>query len=118
MINVLYVDDEQINLDLFEISFMRDFKVHKSISGKKALEILNNNEIDVVVSDLKMPEMDGIEFIRKVKSKDESKNCILLTGYYEDNIINNTELRSLIYKYIMKPYNFDDLKNCIIDAGK
>lgn len=118
MFNVLYVDDEQINLDLFEISFMKYFKVHKSISGKQGLEILNNNPVDVVVSDLKMPEMDGIEFIRKVKEFDQNINCILLTGYYEENIINNPDMESLIYKYVMKPFKMDELKSLIADAGK
>ena len=118
MISVLYVDDEPINLDLFEISFMKDFKIHKSISGQKGLEILNNKHIDVVVSDLKMPEMDGVEFIRKVKEFDKNKNCILLTGYYEGDIINNPEMQSLIFKYVMKPFKMNELKSYILDAGK
>ena len=118
MLVVLYVDDEPINLELFEISYQRDFKVHKSISGKQGLDILNRNHIDVVVTDLKMPEMDGIEFIQKVKEFDHTKNCILLTGYYEDDIINDPEMQTLIYKYVMKPFKMNELKKHIIDAVK
>ncbi|HCX99748.1 MAG TPA: two-component system response regulator, partial [Bacteroidales bacterium] len=62
-ISVLYVDDEPINLRLFELNFKNAFNVTTALSGFDGLEILKNNpDIPVVVSDMRMPKMDGIEF--------------------------------------------------------
>ncbi|HPV57322.1 MAG TPA: response regulator, partial [Tenuifilaceae bacterium] len=65
---ILYVDDEQINLELFKINFRNDFDIRIANSALKGLEILQEEEIDVVISDLKMPHMNGLEFIEKIKA--------------------------------------------------
>jgi YesN/AraC family two-component response regulator len=117
MLKVLYVDDEPINLELFEVSFMDDFKVFISDSANKALEIYKQNHVDVLVTDLKMPGMNGIELIKKIKEIDSDKNCILLTGFYEDNITNDPETKSMIFRYVMKPYKREDLKTVINEAA-
>jgi YesN/AraC family two-component response regulator len=97
---------------------MKDFKIFKSVSGKDGLEVFNSNPIDVVVTDLKMPEMDGIEFIKKIKEIDQSKNCILLTGYFENKIVNDKAINSMIFKYVMKPFKMKELKSTILEAVK
>ena len=99
MLNVLYVDDEPINLELFEISYQRDFNILKSSSGKQALTIINEQQVDVVVTDLKMPVMNGIDFIKKVKEINKNMNCILLTGYYENNIITFNNIAIFQFNY-------------------
>ena len=113
---VLYVDDEYINLNLFEISFRRDFQIVKTTSAKEAINIYKNNKIDVVVTDLKMPEMSGLELIREIKQIKPSQNCILLTAYYEPHLIRNPDVKSIIYKYVVKPFKKIELKN-IIEAA-
>jgi YesN/AraC family two-component response regulator len=117
MLNVLYVDDEQINLELLEMTFRREFKIHKSISAAKALELLHDNSIDVIISDLKMPEMDGIEFIRLVKTEYPNMNCILLTGYYEPKLVDDPEMKSMLFKYVLKPFKKEELRILIIEAS-
>jgi YesN/AraC family two-component response regulator len=117
MHTVLYVDDEIINLDLFEISFMNEFQILKAESGEDALEILQKETVDVVVTDLKMPGMDGIELIKKIKESNQQLNCILLTGYYEEHIIRDSDLSSLIFKYLMKPYGREDIIKTILEAA-
>lgn len=117
MLNVLYVDDEQINLELFELSFRKDFVVHKSLDAKDGLDILDNESIDVIVSDLRMPEMNGIEFIKVVKQRYPDKNCILLTAFDEPNLIKDPEVKSILFSYILKPFRKEELKSIIIEAS-
>ncbi|HBH49510.1 MAG TPA: two-component system response regulator [Bacteroidales bacterium] len=116
MVRVLYVDDEYINLNLFEISFRKDFSIFKTLSAKEAIDIYKNNDIDVVITDLKMPEMDGIEFIREIKRIKPEQNCILLTAYYEPKLIRDPDIKSIIYKYVVKPFKKTDLRNLIEEA--
>jgi YesN/AraC family two-component response regulator len=118
MIEILYVDDEVINLELFEYSFRKDFIIHKSLSAEQGLQVLENVNIGVIISDLKMPNMNGIEFIRLVKEKYPRIACILLTGYYEPQLFNDPEIQSLLFKYILKPFKKDELKNLILEASK
>ena len=117
MLNVLYVDDELINLELFELSFRKDFIIHKSLLAKDGLDILNKESIDVVVSDLRMPEMNGIEFIKVVKQRYPDKNCILLTAFDEPDLIKDPEVKSILYSYILKPFRKEELKSIIIKAS-
>lgn len=116
MLKVLYLDDEYINLNLFEIAFRKNFKIFKTTSAKEAIEIYKNNEIDVVISDLKMPAISGIEFIRKIKEISPHQNCILLTAYYEPHLLRDPEIKSIIYKYIVKPFKKVDLLKIIEEA--
>jgi YesN/AraC family two-component response regulator len=117
MLKVLYVDDEFINLNLFEISFRKDFKIFKTVSAKEAIDIYKENDIDVVITDLKMPEMDGVEFIREIKRITPEQNCILLTAYYEPHLIRDPEVKSIVYRYIVKPFKKNDLRE-VIEAAK
>ena len=63
---ILYVDDETINLELFKINFRNEYDVVVANSAIKGLEILKGEPIKVVVSDLKMPVMNGLEFLRRI----------------------------------------------------
>jgi len=118
MLNVLYVDDERINLELLEMSFRKEFKVYKSISAANALDVLKENTIDVIITDLKMPGMDGIEFIRVVKKQFPEMNCILLTGYYEPRLVNDPEVQAMLFKYVLKPFKKLELSQLIFEAAK
>lgn len=117
MLNVLYVDDEKINLELFELSFKKDFVIYKSLDSKKGLEILDRESIDVVVSDLRMPEMNGIDFFKVVKQRYPSMKCILLTAFEELDLIKDSEVKSILYGYILKPFRKEELKNIILKAS-
>ena len=82
--SILYVDDETINLELLQLTFMNDFQVITASSAQEGLDLLEKHPgIHVVVSDLKMPVMNGLDFIKIVKQQYPSKVCMLLTGYME-----------------------------------
>ncbi len=111
--SILYVDDEPINLELFKINFRNDYKVITATSAQKGIEIVEKDNISVIISDLKMPEMNGIEFIEYIKNSSPEKVCILLTAYIESDVMLKAINQELIFRYITKPWKKDDVKNVI-----
>jgi len=115
--SILYVDDETINLELLQLTFLNDFRVVTASSAKEALDLLElNPEIHVILSDLKMPVMNGLEFIKIVKQRYPSKVCMLLTGFMESEIMLEGFNKELIFRYLMKPWRKDELKKTIMEA--
>jgi response regulator RpfG family c-di-GMP phosphodiesterase len=114
---VLYVDDEVINLELLQLTFMNEFDIVTAGSADEGLKLLAlNPEIHVVISDLKMPVMNGLDFIKEVKSRSPEKICMLLTGYLESDIMLEGFNKELIFRYLMKPWNKRELKQTIQEA--
>ena len=85
MYRILLVDDEREILDwlfeLFQDAEDMELDVYKAISGKEALEILGKIKIDVVVSDIKMPGLNGLQLLEKIKSRWTSCRVVFLSGY-------------------------------------
>jgi len=116
---ILYVDDEVINLELLQLTFMNDFKVITAKTAQEGLKALDRDpDIRVVISDLKMPKMNGLEFIKVVKKQDPGKTCMLLTGFMESDIMLEGFNKELIFRYLMKPWEKDQLKETILEALK
>ena len=116
---ILYVDDEVINLELLQLTFMNDFKVITAKSAQEGLNVLDRDpDIRVVISDLKMPKMNGLEFIKVVKNQDPGKICMLLTGFMESDVMLEGFNKELIFRYLMKPWEKDQLKETILEALK
>lgn len=115
---IIYVDDEQINLELFKINFRNDFEIFVADSAVKGLDIIAQNNINVIISDLKMPHMNGLEFIEKIKSENPTKICILLTAFMESDVMLKAINNELIFRYIMKPWKKNEIKEIIEIALK
>ena len=116
---ILYVDDESINIELFKASFRNDYKIFTALSASIGLEILEQDpNIELIISDLKMPHMDGLEFFRVIKSRYQGKICILLTGYLEPEIMLEGFNKELIFRYVMKPWRKNDLAAIIEETFK
>lgn len=114
-INVLYVDDEPINLELFKIVFRKHFNVLVADSGFEGLKILEtNSDIDVVISDMKMPLMSGLEFIKTAHQINSTILFYLLSGYTITEEIEQAINKGLVKGYIQKPFE----KSSIIDNLK
>lgn len=114
---ILYVDDEVINLELFQLTFLGDFEVVMAESAQEGLELLDRcPEIQVVISDLKMPVMNGLEFITQVKKNDPARICMILTAFKESEFMLEGFDKELIYRYLVKPWDRERLKNTILDA--
>jgi len=114
---ILYIDDEVINLELLQLTFMNDFEVLIAESAEKGLNLLAlNPDIHVLISDLKMPVMNGLDFIKVVKENHPEKVCMLLTGFMESDVMLEGFNKELIFRYLMKPWNKDELKETILEA--
>lgn len=103
---ILYVDDEPINLELFKINFEKKFEVFIANDAFQGLELLEKEkDILVVISDMKMPKMNGIEFIKKAKELYPDKKYYILTGYEINAEIQDALNSGLILRYFSKPFN-------------
>ena len=115
---VLLVDDETEYLEtLVKRMNKRGLKVTGVGSAEEALQWLNQNPVDVVVMDVRMPGMDGIQALREVKRVHPMAEVIMLTGHASIEVaIEGMELGA--FDYLMKPMDFDDLLYKIQDACK
>ncbi len=114
---VLYVDDEKITLELLRLTFLNEFNIITASSAAEGLKLLDtHSDIHVVISDQKMPVMNGLEFIKEIKSKSQTRVCMLLTGFLESEVMLEGFNKELIFRYITKPWNRDELKETIQEA--
>ena len=86
VLSLLIVDDERGILNTLEESFRDMFKVYTANSGTEALQIFRANEIQLVLSDQRMPEMTGVELFGKLKEINPTPVRILITGYSDINV--------------------------------
>lgn len=103
--NILVVDDEQIVLRSCErILASEGYVVDTAVSAKDALILLDKNLYDLIVTDIKMPEMDGIEFMKQVRAKNPDINIVVITGYPSQESIKEA-LSLRIIDYLPKPFS-------------
>lgn len=108
---VLCVDDEvNILQTLKRLLRKENYRLLTASSGKEGLEILSGNDVHLVISDQRMPEMNGTEFLAEIKEKYPDVIRIILTGYTEVDAITESINRGHIYKFFLKPWNDDNLK--------
>ena len=110
---LLFVDDEEINLLLFKMSFSGHYNIMTTDSPLKALEMIKENDIRVIITDFKMPNMNGMELILEIKKLKPNIICVILSGYFEAEVAIEKEM---IYKYVMKPWDKIDLIK-IVDSA-
>jgi two-component system, NtrC family, sensor kinase len=117
-VRILCVDDEIPILKAMKRIFMdSDYEILTASSAGEGFDMLSNNQpIQVVVSDYRMPDMDGVEFLQKVCSKYPDTVRIVLSGYADTASIVSAINEGEIYKFIPKPWNDDELKVTIANA--
>jgi len=115
-ISILYVDDEENNLFSFKATFRIKYQVFTAISGDEALKILENKPIQIIITDQRMPEMTGVEFLEKVLVKYPDPMRILLTGYADMGAVVDAVNKGKIFHYLAKPWNEEELDMTIIRA--
>ncbi|MEM9324540.1 MAG: response regulator [Bacteroidota bacterium] len=108
--SILYVDDEETNLRVFKSNFRRYYKVYTSANPIEAIDILKEEDIQLVITDQRMPEMSGTEFLEKILPDHPDVIKIILTGFTDIEAIKDGINRCGIYKYITKPWNFEEMK--------
>ena len=107
---ILYLDDEQDNLISFKAVFRRHFNVFTAINAAEAFNVLDTNKIDLTISDQRMPELSGVEYLEQVKEKFPGIIRMLLTGYSEIQAVIDAINKGQIYYYATKPWKFETLK--------
>ncbi len=117
---ILYVDDEPINLKLFEINLSRRYEVITCTGGYEGLDALEKHkDLMLVLTDLKMPGMNGFDFISKVKKSYPEKTCYLLTGFDITEEIQAALKNGMIKKYFGKPFDFKEIEKTLeMEIGK
>ena len=114
--NILLVDDEEDNLALLYRTLRGAYNLEKTTSPLHALEILKEKHFELVISDHKMPEMDGVEFLKHVQVHYPSTMRILLTAYSDANILIDAINYAKIYRYVKKPFNPEELQLSVSSA--
>lgn len=113
---ILLVDDEEDNLALLYRTLRGPYELERTTSPLRALELLNEKEFQLVISDHKMPEMDGVEFLKRAKDSHPAMMRILLTAYSDANILIDAINYAKIFRYVKKPYNPEELQLIVSSA--
>ena len=105
---ILLVDDEEYLLKSLEVFLKNEtnYEIFTASDGKEAIEIIDSKDIDLILTDLKMPEISGVELMEYVKGKSEDVPVIVMTAYASLNSAIEA-LRNGAYDYLIKPYEFD-----------
>lgn len=115
-VGILYVDDEVHNLNGFKATFRRDFEVFTAISAVEGRKILDEQEIGVIITDQRMPVTTGIEFLESIIPYYPDTIRILLSGFSDINAVMDAINRGQVYKFVVKPWQNDELKMYIQNA--
>jgi len=107
--NILIIDDEKSQRDiLYGYLTKKGYKVFTAESGSQGINIINENPVDIVLSDYKMPEMTGLEILAKVSQINPEISFVIITAYGTvENAVNAMHLGA--YDYLSKPVNLDEL---------
>lgn len=114
---LLLVDDEESILSSLNRLLRREgYRVLSATGGAEGLEILASHRVDVIVSDQRMPQMTGVEFLRQVKNLYPQTVRIVLSGYTELQSITDAINEGAIYKFLTKPWDDEQLRANIREA--
>jgi response regulator RpfG family c-di-GMP phosphodiesterase len=117
MPTVLTVDDEPSVLSALRRLFrLHGYKTLQATSGAEGLNLLKTNQVDLVISDMRMPEMDGARFLELVRGQDESISRVLLTGYADISATIAAINLGAIHRYIAKPWDDQELLLVVREA--
>lgn len=108
-INLLLVDDEvEFLAPMVKRLKKRNYDVHTATNGREAIDFIGQNRVDLVVLDVQMPGMSGIETLSEIKRIDPTIGVVMLTGHANiEAAVAGMELGA--FDYLMKPMNFDEL---------
>jgi two-component system sensor histidine kinase/response regulator len=114
---ILYVDDQQGNLVVFKATFKRYLEVVTASSAREALGILEKDEFPVVISDQRMGEMNGTDFLAEVRKRWPDSARMLLTAYTDFDDVVRAINDGQVTRFIHKPWEREDLLGAILNAA-
>lgn len=110
---ILYVDDEESNLRIFKNTFRRQYNIVTASSGLQGLALLENGNIDLILTDQRMPGMSGVDFLKKAIDKFPELNRIMITAYTDYDILREAVNTLKIFQYVEKPWKEEEIKSTI-----
>ena len=115
---ILFVDDEEKVLKSLQRGLLDEpYHCLFANSGKEALEILESNDVHVICTDMRMPEMNGLELLRIVKEKYPNVVRLVLSGYTQVGMLLTAINQGEIFKFITKPWKLEEEFKAIIDQA-
>lgn len=114
--SILVVDDEQIVLSLVEDTLTDEgYQITTTPSARKAIELAQANHFDFVLTDIRMPEMNGIEMVKEIHKHNASIGVIFMTGYANLDTAKQA-IKEGAYDYIMKPFEINEIRQAVARA--
>jgi DNA-binding NtrC family response regulator len=107
--SILLVDDEPEILFSLRGLLRKEFDLHTANSGAEALEVLHKHPVHVIMTDQRMPEMTGVELLRKARGECPEAIRIVFTGYADIKAVIDAINQGQIYRYLTKPWDPDEL---------
>lgn len=115
---VLYIDDEINNLNSFKATFRFDYTILLAQNVEEALNHLNTNNVQIILSDQRMPTITGVEFFEQIRESHPNAIRLLITGFSDIESVIDSINRGHIFRYIKKPWVELDVKSAIEEAYK
>ena len=108
---LLFVDDEENVLKSLKRLFIdAEYEVHTAANGFDALKLMDKHEFSLILSDYRMPELNGVEFLKLAKEKSPETMRMILTGFADVNVAISAINEGDVYKFIEKPWKGEDLR--------
>ncbi|MEM6803720.1 MAG: adenylate/guanylate cyclase domain-containing protein [Bacteroidota bacterium] len=114
--SILFVDDEEHNLFAFKAAFRREYDINTARNGKEAIDFLRSQEVQLVITDQRMPEMTGVELLDRIRKEFPEPIRMILTGYSDVEAVINAINAGGVYRYITKPWDKDEVRMNIENA--
>ena len=115
---ILIVDDERANLTVLRSFLESGYTVHEAQSGAEALKIARDVELDVVITDQRMPEMTGVELLEKLREFKPDVAGIVLTGFTDPPALISAINRARVFRFLKKPWQPDDILEAVRQASE
>ncbi len=113
--NILIIDDEKNIRFTLEKSLENDFNVETAVNGEDGIKKFGEQDFDVVLLDMKLPGIDGIETLKQIKEKDKTANIIIITGFGSvDSAVETMKLGAI--DYLRKPFTPEEIKGIVNDV--
>jgi DNA-binding NtrC family response regulator len=113
---ILYVDDDIENLNVFQDTFKLDYTIYIASSAEEGIEILKKEPVKLVITDHRISQTTGIDFLVRVGNINPDVVPVVLTGYSDAHDIIMTINKVNIYKYLTKPWAKEDVKSAIEES--
>src|SRR5437868_2633423 len=115
---ILIVDDERPNLTVLRNFLETGYTVHEAQSGPEALEVARKVDLDVVITDQRMPEMSGVELLEELRNLKPDVAGIVLTGYTDPPALISAINRARVFRFLKKPWQPDDILEAVRQASE